>query len=100
VIDLPVQPQGEAITWTSDGRALLIASERDDRLIRVEVPNEPTAVVATEEPQTNSTELPQEATSDSPWILAVFLGLGALGFLGLTEVLRRRSQRALAGESK
>lgn len=36
--DLPGQFQGEAITWTADGRALLIASERDNRLIRVEIP--------------------------------------------------------------
>lgn len=35
---LPPQPQGEAIAWTADGSALLIASEDDDRLIRVEVP--------------------------------------------------------------
>jgi hypothetical protein len=38
VIPLPLQFQGEAITWTSDGRALLVAGERDDRLIRVELP--------------------------------------------------------------
>lgn len=38
VIPLPLQFQGEAITWTPDGRALLVASERDDRLIRVELP--------------------------------------------------------------
>lgn len=37
-IPLPLQFQGEAITWTADGRALLVASERDDRLIRVEIP--------------------------------------------------------------
>lgn len=35
---LPAQVQGEAITWTSDGRGLYIASERDPRLIRVELP--------------------------------------------------------------
>jgi hypothetical protein len=35
---LPVQFQGEAVTWTSDGTALLVASERDDRLLRVELP--------------------------------------------------------------
>lgn len=34
-IYLPSQPQGESIAWTADGRALLIASERDDRLLRV-----------------------------------------------------------------
>jgi hypothetical protein len=37
-IPLPLQFQGEAITWTPDGQALLVASERDDRLFRVEVP--------------------------------------------------------------
>jgi hypothetical protein len=34
---LPFQPQGEAITWTSDGSALLVASERDNRLLRVPI---------------------------------------------------------------
>lgn len=33
---LPNQPQGEAITWTADGKALLVTSERDARLLRVE----------------------------------------------------------------
>ena len=35
---LPRQGQGEAITWTSDGSGLLIASEEDDRLLRVDPP--------------------------------------------------------------
>lgn len=35
---LPIQLQGEAVTWTTDGSALLVASERDSRLLRVEVP--------------------------------------------------------------
>ena len=34
---LPFQLQGEAVTWTSDGSALLVASERDRRLLRVPV---------------------------------------------------------------
>ncbi len=33
---LPLQLQGEAITWTPDGKALLVASERDSRLLRVD----------------------------------------------------------------
>ncbi len=37
---LPFQMQGEAITWTPDGRALLTAGEKDDRLLRIEVPAE------------------------------------------------------------
>ena len=36
-IALPIQPQGEAITWTADSSALLIASERDARLFRIPV---------------------------------------------------------------
>jgi hypothetical protein len=35
---LPLQLQGEAMTWTPDGTALLVAGERDDRLLRVDVP--------------------------------------------------------------
>lgn len=34
---LPFQVQGEAMTWTSDGSALLVASERDRRLMRVSI---------------------------------------------------------------
>lgn len=41
---LPMQFQGEAITWTADGAALLVASERDDRLLRVLAPPAPVAV--------------------------------------------------------
>ena len=37
-IPLPFQLQGEAITWSPDGRSLLIASERDKRLLRVTLP--------------------------------------------------------------
>ena len=33
---LPFQVQGEGITWTADGKALLITSEGDARLLRVE----------------------------------------------------------------
>jgi len=36
-ITLPYQFQGEAITWSADSRSLLIASERDDRLLKVNV---------------------------------------------------------------
>lgn len=100
VIDLPVQPQGEAITWTRDGQALLMTSERDDRLIRVDVPVAPSDVVVTETQQTDPPEPIPEAASDSPWILVTILGFGALGFLGVTEVLRRRSLSGRAGKSR
>lgn len=37
-LPLPAQLQGEAITWTADGRGVFIASEKDPRLIRVDLP--------------------------------------------------------------
>lgn len=35
---LPAQVQGEAIAWAPDGRSLLVASEKDTRLLRVYLP--------------------------------------------------------------
>ena len=40
-IPLPAQPQGEAITFTADGSALLVASESDDALWSVPLPAAP-----------------------------------------------------------
>lgn len=37
-LPLPAQPQGEAITWSADGAALLTASEDDERILRVQIP--------------------------------------------------------------
>jgi len=38
---LPEQIQGEAVTWTADGTALLVASEGDNRLLMVPVASPP-----------------------------------------------------------
>ena len=35
---LPAQVQGEAIAWAPDGRSLFVASEKDDRLLRIYLP--------------------------------------------------------------
>ena len=48
---LPLQLQGEAMTWTQDGTALLVAGERDDRLLRVELPAELAAAEASARPR-------------------------------------------------
>jgi hypothetical protein len=37
-VSLPLEPQGEAISYTADGSALLVASERDTALWRVPIP--------------------------------------------------------------
>ena len=35
---LPLQPQGEAVTWSADGQSLIVASEQSAELIEVAVP--------------------------------------------------------------
>lgn len=37
-LPLPEQVQGEAVTWAADGRSLIVASESDDRLLGVGLP--------------------------------------------------------------
>ncbi|MDI1289951.1 MAG: hypothetical protein PSX37_08405 [bacterium] len=66
-IGLPIQPQGEAVTWTADGRALLIASERDNRLLRVVVPS--VAASPTAAPVPSQTATPAPTPSQSPLAL-------------------------------
>lgn len=61
-IVLPIQFQGEAITWTADSSALIIASERDRAILQVELPEpDPT-------PSQTSTgsKQPTPTTSPSP----------------------------------
>lgn len=65
---LPAQVQGEAMTWTTDGTALIIASEGDDRLLLVPLdiavtpPVRPTAIPAASTPPTMSAAPSMSAT--------------------------------------
>ena len=61
---LPRQIQGEAMTWTPDGTALIIASEGDDRLIRVAVPGE--TVDAPDVPSAQASVDPVDRPSTAP----------------------------------
>ncbi len=94
-IELPLQPQGEAITWTADSSALLITSERDDRLIRMpigeaDVPPEAESDIDVAKP----TVAPPQEPSDIPWI-AIGLGVAVSGaILVLAEAMRRRGARS------
>lgn len=76
---LPDQVQGEAMTWTADGTALIVASEGDDRLLLVpiDVPMEqpaaaaPSPAVSSEEPRspsesTEPTRVPTPAVDAAP----------------------------------
>ncbi|MBK9738286.1 MAG: hypothetical protein IPO93_01945 [Actinobacteria bacterium] len=58
---LPFQPQGEAVTWTADGRSLLVASERDGRLMLVPVTTPPAPEsAAAASPATSTPAAPQD----------------------------------------
>ena len=59
---LPEQIQGEALTWTSDGTALLVASEGDDRLLMVSVASAPQAPSSATESEVEPT--PAAASDD------------------------------------
>lgn len=61
---LPEQVQGEAMTWTPDGAALIIASEGDDRLIQVTVAS-PAASPVDAAPRASASPDPA-ATSPEP----------------------------------
>jgi hypothetical protein len=58
-VGLPVQPQGEAITFTADGSALLVASESDDALWSVPLP-------ATASPDPSASSSAPSASAPSP----------------------------------
>lgn len=95
---LPIQPQGEAITWTEDGSALLIASERDDRLLRVELPvpgPETTGSPAPTPPGVTAGASPSPAPGASapgpgPSVLVVAGLVAAAGLVIATAEWRRR----------
>lgn len=93
-IPLPLQLQGEAITWTADGRALLVTSERDDRLLRVELPVAVDPVVSSPVPTRSSAgapavEEPQPVTRDLPWLALGLVMLAGL-VIAIAEWRRRR----------
>lgn len=101
-VALPLQPQGEAVAWTPDGTALLVASERDDRLIRVALPEEAWADSAR---TTSPTPMPSPTSSPAPppdgdssadgglaAVIAVIAGGLAIGVL-IGLVLQRRQMR-------
>ena len=99
-IDLPGQPQGEAITYTDDGSALLVASERDTALWRVALPGTTApspspstpASAPSRSPSSSPSALPAPdagATSPLGWVLAALAAAAA----GVVVVLGSRRLR-------
>ena len=97
---LPLQLQGEAITWTPDGTALLVAGERDDRLLRVELPVElpVDAVMPSPSPTPAVESAPAQDRSPLPVLAgAVGLVLAAGIVIATAEWRRRRAPGAPRG---
>lgn len=87
---LPIQPQGESVTWTADGRSLIVASEQSGDLIQVDVPE--TALGADDG---IAATLPRVAGFDIyPYVrIAVLVLVAGVALVALTRALRRSRRR-------
>ncbi len=101
IVQLPYQAQGEAVAWTPTGDGLLIASERDRRLLEVAIASagKPEKVdVAVESTPTESTPTESTPTESAPtestpsWALAAVLAAGAVAVVAIAEWRRRASR--------
>ena len=109
IVDLPGQPQGEAIAWLPGENAIAIASENDDRVIRIDLP-EVAAAAAAEDliESTDPTESPDPTqvvrvqdfnyASRFPVIVGVIAGVIAL-VTGLI-LMRKRPESKKTGSNK
>jgi hypothetical protein len=89
---LPLQPQGEAVTWTADGAGLIVASERSGQLIRVDVPG---TALGTDGGIAG--RLPRVAGFDIyPYVRVAALVVGTLVVLAVLGRSRRRARRRRA----
>lgn len=87
---LPLQPQGEAVTWTEDGLSLLVASEGSGQLIQVDVP---ATALGTDEGI--AAVLPRVAGFDIyPYVRVAAVALAALVALLMLRRSARRRRRA------
>ena len=104
---LPAQIQGEAIAFTADGSALVIASENDSRLIQIEVPgseplvDEPGKDPVVEprvEPEGGVTEPTSGDVNYTPLVVGVVGGIALV--TGLILMSRKPRDRAIGSTKK
>jgi hypothetical protein len=104
---LPAQIQGEAIAYTATGDALVIASEKDTRLIQIDVPNVESPMI--ESPKVDSPTVgdqpvpPEEETPNYvPLVIGIVGGIvGGIALLtGLIRISRRPSKRTTGNTKK
>ncbi|MGD9956260.1 MAG: hypothetical protein AB7O74_02875 [Candidatus Nanopelagicales bacterium] len=100
-LTLPDQPQGEAISFTRDGRSLVVASERDDRLLAVAIEDaspsvSPTSTQSAEPssaPSPSGSDAPQPPVDGGPGALRIGLAAVAVLLAGVGVVVASRRLR-------
>jgi len=94
-VDLPAQKQGESITYTPDGRALLVGSEGDDQPVyQVPLPAEALPKSPSPSPRSGPGKKPQASgstTTDHSRTLA-YIVIAALAAGAAAWVVRRRNR--------
>jgi len=91
-IRLPSEPQGEAVTWASDGKSLYVAGEKDDALWRVPLTPASAAPSASATPSGSASPAGSATASTGSglgetarWALAGLLAVGAAGLVALAS---------------
>lgn len=101
-VGLPARPQGESVTWTADGAALLVGSEGAGSSIwRVPVRPAPTAAAATSSPASGPVEnvSSNERGQNVPYrtVGALSAGGAAVLLVAVAVTLRLRARRRGGG---
>ena len=94
-VELPVEPQGEAITWTKGGRSLLTAGEKEGALWSVPLPREAWTRVAQKasDPDPNGAGASEGSGLSKTTLLALLVLAGLVVVLVLrVRAARRREQ--------
>jgi hypothetical protein len=97
-VSLPVQQQGESITYTPDGRSLLVGSEGDDQPVwKVAVPEEalPSPAASPRTTGASATRALPEGEPSTGKTLG-FVAVVGLAVVGALVVVRRRFRRSVS----
>ncbi|MFG2014475.1 hypothetical protein [Actinomadura geliboluensis] len=91
-INLPMQAQGESLTYTADGRSLLVGSEgKNQPVYRLPLPEEALPSPSPAAKNAGAADSPENGTRDSPGTRAgLFLALAIAAAVGYGLTRRRR----------
>ena len=104
-IDLPGQPQGEAIAWLPSENAVVIASEGDNRLIRVNLPEVAAMSLAEDPAQGNELGEGNDSTLVAPdqginYVSLVAVITGVIALVTGLILIRKRPENKMTGSIK